>query len=83
MQGHHNVRQPVNLGASIKSTKAQTGEFLQEAVELLKLSEIPTRVYGQWTLMGKPLWDVSEDMERDVFMSSTEAQVEKELGCKL
>nr|QVO59380.1 ATP-dependent Clp protease proteolytic subunit 1 [Aconitum scaposum] len=52
--------------------KAQTGEFILEAEELLKLRETLTRVYVQRT--GKPLWVVSEDMERDVFMSATEAQ---------
>nr|YP_009742466.1 ClpP [Blepharis ciliaris]QID90674.1 ClpP [Blepharis ciliaris] len=52
--------------------EAQTGEFILEAEELLRLREILTRVYAQRT--GKPLWVVSEDMERDVFMSATEAQ---------
>nr|YP_009484232.1 ClpP [Ailanthus altissimus]AVQ55013.1 ClpP [Ailanthus altissimus] len=52
--------------------EAQTGEVILEAEELLKLREILTRVYAQRT--GKPLWVVSEDMERDVFMSATEAQ---------
>nr|YP_010731100.1 ATP-dependent Clp protease proteolytic subunit [Ochna integerrima]YP_010731184.1 ATP-dependent Clp protease proteolytic subunit [Ochna serrulata]WEG37841.1 ATP-dependent Clp protease proteolytic subunit [Ochna integerrima]WEG37925.1 ATP-dependent Clp protease proteolytic subunit [Ochna serrulata] len=52
--------------------EAQTGEFVLEAEELLKLREILTRVYALRT--GKPLWVVSEDMERDVFMSATEAQ---------
>lgn len=52
--------------------EAQTGEFILEAEELLKLRETITRVYAQRT--GKPLWVVSEDMERDVFMSATEAQ---------
>nr|YP_009727382.1 clp protease proteolytic subunit [Hibiscus cannabinus]QIA46682.1 clp protease proteolytic subunit [Hibiscus cannabinus] len=52
--------------------EAQTGEFILEAEELLKLRESLTRVYVQRT--GKPLWVVSEDMERDVFMSATEAQ---------
>jgi ATP-dependent Clp protease protease subunit len=52
--------------------EAQTGEFILEAEELLKLRESITRVYVQRT--GKPLWVVSEDMERDVFMSATEAQ---------
>nr|YP_010314435.1 clp protease proteolytic subunit [Cissus tuberosa]YP_010314517.1 clp protease proteolytic subunit [Cissus trifoliata]YP_010314599.1 clp protease proteolytic subunit [Cissus quadrangularis]YP_010314681.1 clp protease proteolytic subunit [Cissus microcarpa]YP_010314764.1 clp protease proteolytic subunit [Cissus discolor]UNA64000.1 clp protease proteolytic subunit [Cissus tuberosa]UNA64082.1 clp protease proteolytic subunit [Cissus trifoliata]UNA64164.1 clp protease proteolytic subunit [Ciss len=51
---------------------AQAGEFVMEAEELLKLREILTKVYAQRT--GKPLWVVSEDMERDVFMSATEAQ---------
>ncbi|TYI74558.1 hypothetical protein E1A91_D07G208200v1 [Gossypium mustelinum] len=52
--------------------EAQTGKFILEAEELLKLRESLTRVYVQRT--GKPLWVVSEDMERDVFMSTTEAQ---------
>nr|YP_009937072.1 clp protease proteolytic subunit [Meconopsis punicea]YP_010145208.1 clp protease proteolytic subunit [Meconopsis quintuplinervia]QGX06589.1 clp protease proteolytic subunit [Meconopsis punicea]QNT26176.1 clp protease proteolytic subunit [Meconopsis punicea]QNT26260.1 clp protease proteolytic subunit [Meconopsis punicea]QQN90360.1 clp protease proteolytic subunit [Meconopsis quintuplinervia]UER99633.1 clp protease proteolytic subunit [Meconopsis punicea] len=52
--------------------EAQTGEFVLEAEELLKLRETITRVYVQRT--GNPLWAVSEDMERDVFMSATEAQ---------
>nr|YP_009466273.1 clp protease proteolytic subunit [Genlisea aurea]YP_009466575.1 clp protease proteolytic subunit [Genlisea tuberosa]AUN28327.1 clp protease proteolytic subunit [Genlisea aurea]AUN28629.1 clp protease proteolytic subunit [Genlisea tuberosa] len=52
--------------------EAQTGEFILEAEELLKLRETLTMVYVQRT--GKPLWVVSEDMERDVFMSANEAQ---------
>nr|UUA66329.1 clp protease proteolytic subunit [Parnassia nubicola]UUA66419.1 clp protease proteolytic subunit [Parnassia nubicola]UUA66509.1 clp protease proteolytic subunit [Parnassia nubicola] len=52
--------------------QTQTGEFVLEAEELLKLRETVTRVYVQRT--GKPLWVVSEDMERDVFMSAPEAQ---------
>ena len=54
--------------------EAQTGEFILEAEELLKLKlrETITRVYVQRT--GKPIWVISEDMERDVFMSATEAQ---------
>nr|YP_010456223.1 clp protease proteolytic subunit [Parnassia submysorensis]UUA65879.1 clp protease proteolytic subunit [Parnassia submysorensis]UUA67409.1 clp protease proteolytic subunit [Parnassia submysorensis] len=52
--------------------EAQTGEFILEAEELLKMRETITRVYVQRT--GKPLWVVSEDMERDVFMSAPEAQ---------
>nr|YP_009763660.1 ATP-dependent Clp protease proteolytic subunit [Staphisagria macrosperma]QIS64008.1 ATP-dependent Clp protease proteolytic subunit [Staphisagria macrosperma] len=52
--------------------KAQTGEFILEVQELLKLRETLTRAYVQRT--GKPSWVVSEDMERDVFMSATEAQ---------
>nr|UEV86294.1 clp protease proteolytic subunit [Illigera rhodantha] len=52
--------------------EAPAGEFILEAEELLKLREILTRVYVQRT--GNPLWIVSEDMERDVFMSAAEAQ---------
>nr|YP_009752015.1 clp protease proteolytic subunit [Cionosicys macranthus]QIT05256.1 clp protease proteolytic subunit [Cionosicys macranthus] len=52
--------------------EAQTGEFILEAEELLKMRETITKVYVQRT--GKPVWVVSEDMERDVFMSATEAQ---------
>nr|QXE45709.1 ATP-dependent clp protease proteolytic subunit [Glischrocaryon aureum] len=52
--------------------ETQTGEFILEAEELLNLREAITRVYVQRT--GKPFWVVSEDLERDVFMSATEAQ---------
>nr|YP_010454309.1 ATP-dependent Clp protease proteolytic subunit 1 [Thesium chinense]QYF09498.1 ATP-dependent Clp protease proteolytic subunit 1 [Thesium chinense] len=52
--------------------EAQTVEFILEAEELLKLRETLTQVYAQRT--GKSLWVVSEDMERDAFMSATEAQ---------
>nr|YP_010567578.1 ATP-dependent Clp protease proteolytic subunit 1 [Adromischus maculatus]UZC53524.1 ATP-dependent Clp protease proteolytic subunit 1 [Adromischus maculatus] len=52
--------------------ESQTGEFILEAEELLNLRETITMVYVQRT--GKPFWVVSEDMERDVFMSATEAQ---------
>nr|YP_010847849.1 clp protease proteolytic subunit [Ceropegia nilotica]WEV92500.1 clp protease proteolytic subunit [Ceropegia nilotica] len=50
----------------------QAGEAILEAEELLQLRETLARVYAQRT--SKPLWVVSEDMERDVFMSATEAQ---------
>ncbi|KAM3374537.1 hypothetical protein P3S68_013251 [Capsicum galapagoense] len=50
----------------------QVTECVVEAEELLKLRETLTGVYVQRT--GKPFWVVSEDMERDVFMSATEAQ---------
>ncbi|YP_001122831.1 ATP-dependent Clp protease proteolytic subunit (chloroplast) [Phaseolus vulgaris] len=52
--------------------EAQAGEFILEAEELLKMRETITRVYVQRT--GKSLWVISEDMERDVFMSAAEAQ---------
>ena len=43
-----------------------------EAKKLLKLCEIITKVYVQRA--DKPLWVVSEDLERDVFMSVIEVQ---------
>nr|QKV48119.1 clp protease proteolytic subunit [Risleya atropurpurea] len=52
--------------------EGQVGEVMLEAEELLKLRETITKVYVQRT--GNPLWVISEDMERDVFMSATEAQ---------
>nr|YP_010389272.1 clp protease proteolytic subunit [Arytera litoralis]UPQ44593.1 clp protease proteolytic subunit [Arytera litoralis] len=52
--------------------EAQASELILEAEELLKLREILTRIYVQRT--GKPFWAVSEDLERDTFMSATEAQ---------
>nr|YP_009757175.1 ATP-dependent Clp protease proteolytic subunit [Elatostema dissectum]QIM58994.1 ATP-dependent Clp protease proteolytic subunit [Elatostema dissectum] len=49
-----------------------TRNFILEAEELLKLRETLTKVYVQRT--GQSLCVVSEDMERDAFMSATEAQ---------
>nr|YP_010593700.1 clp protease proteolytic subunit [Elatostema salvinioides]WAJ54377.1 clp protease proteolytic subunit [Elatostema salvinioides] len=51
---------------------ASMRDFILEAEELLKLRETLTKVYVQRT--GQSLWVVSEDMERDAFMSATEAQ---------
>ncbi|KAG2287732.1 hypothetical protein Bca52824_047336 [Brassica carinata] len=59
------IHQPAN-----SFYEAQTGEVILEVEELLKLRETITMVYVQRT--GKPIWVVSEDMERDVFMSATE-----------
>nr|Q2QD64.1 RecName: Full=ATP-dependent Clp protease proteolytic subunit; AltName: Full=Endopeptidase Clp [Cucumis sativus]ALF03327.1 ATP-dependent Clp protease proteolytic subunit [Cucumis sativus var. hardwickii]QCY72867.1 ClpP [Cucumis hystrix]WAJ61366.1 ClpP [Cucumis sativus var. sativus]AAZ94675.1 ATP-dependent protease [Cucumis sativus]ABI97441.1 clp protease proteolytic subunit [Cucumis sativus] len=53
-------------------SKGKTGEFVLESTELLNLRETITKVYVQRT--GKPLWVISEDLERDVFMSAPEAQ---------
>ncbi|KAM3359068.1 hypothetical protein P3S68_022001 [Capsicum galapagoense] len=51
---------------------AKVTECVVEVEELLKLRETLTGVYVQ--RIGKPFWVVSEDMEKDVFMSATEAQ---------
>nr|YP_010424379.1 clp protease proteolytic subunit [Disporum bodinieri]YP_010446381.1 clp protease proteolytic subunit [Disporum megalanthum]YP_010446462.1 clp protease proteolytic subunit [Disporum uniflorum]USH58839.1 clp protease proteolytic subunit [Disporum bodinieri]UTM08202.1 clp protease proteolytic subunit [Disporum megalanthum]UTM08283.1 clp protease proteolytic subunit [Disporum uniflorum] len=67
----HQIRVMIHQPAS-SFYEAQAGEFILEAEELLKLRETLTKVYVQRT--GNPLWVVSEDMERDVFMSATEAQ---------
>nr|YP_010199950.1 clp protease proteolytic subunit [Gentiana arethusae]UAD90121.1 clp protease proteolytic subunit [Gentiana arethusae] len=67
----HAIRVMIHQPAS-SFYEAATGEVILEAEELLKLREIITRVYAQKT--GKSLWVLSEDMERDVFMSATEAQ---------
>nr|ATL58764.1 clp protease proteolytic subunit [Salvinia cucullata] len=50
----------------------QAAECVMEAEEVLKLRDCITRVYAQRT--GKPIWMISEDMERDVFPSAEEAQ---------
>nr|YP_009460536.1 clp protease proteolytic subunit [Cirsium arvense]YP_009460624.1 clp protease proteolytic subunit [Lophiolepis eriophora]YP_009460712.1 clp protease proteolytic subunit [Cirsium vulgare]YP_009685436.1 clp protease proteolytic subunit [Cirsium rhinoceros]YP_009994233.1 clp protease proteolytic subunit [Cirsium setosum]AZZ06485.1 ClpP [Cirsium japonicum]QJS52605.1 clp protease proteolytic subunit [Cirsium shansiense]QXP43520.1 Clp protease proteolytic subunit [Cirsium nipponicum]AUT81791.1 len=67
----HAIRVMIHQPAGSFSEVA-TGEFILEVGELLKLRETLTRVYVQRT--GKPVWVISEDMERDVFMSATEAQ---------
>nr|QKK47906.1 ATP-dependent protease subunit [Parrya pinnatifida] len=48
------------------------GEFIVDSDELLKIRETMVGVYVQRT--GKPFWTISEDMERDVFLSPEEAQ---------
>nr|UTJ90056.1 clp protease proteolytic subunit [Actinostachys digitata] len=50
----------------------QAGECVMEAEEVLKLRDCITRIYVQRT--GKPLWMISEDMERDVSMSAEDAR---------
>nr|YP_009994299.1 clp protease proteolytic subunit [Cuscuta nitida]QNP08413.1 clp protease proteolytic subunit [Cuscuta nitida] len=52
--------------------ETQTVEAILEAEELLKLRESLAKVYVQRT--GKPDWVITEDMERDVFLSATEAK---------
>lgn len=52
--------------------EGQAGECMIEAEEVLKLKDCVTKVYMQRT--GKPMAVISEDMERDVFMSAKEAQ---------
>nr|YP_010365489.1 ATP-dependent Clp protease proteolytic subunit [Pereskia aculeata]UOU85434.1 ATP-dependent Clp protease proteolytic subunit [Pereskia aculeata]WRH31696.1 clp protease proteolytic subunit [Pereskia aculeata] len=50
----------------------KTVDVYSEAEEILSMRETITRVYAQRT--GKPLWVIVEDLERDAFMSATEAQ---------
>nr|YP_010942451.1 clp protease proteolytic subunit [Persicaria sagittata]WLS53426.1 clp protease proteolytic subunit [Persicaria sagittata] len=52
--------------------EGSTGECVMEAEELLALRETLTKVYAQRT--GQPVWVLTEDLERDVFMSAREAQ---------
>nr|YP_010349174.1 ATP-dependent Clp protease proteolytic subunit 1 [Iris x hollandica]UNV38060.1 ATP-dependent Clp protease proteolytic subunit 1 [Iris x hollandica] len=52
--------------------EAPTGEFFLEAGELLHIHRAIMDIYVQRT--GAPLWVIMEDMERDVFMTATEAQ---------
>nr|YP_010734914.1 clp protease proteolytic subunit [Amorphophallus coaetaneus]WEI30163.1 clp protease proteolytic subunit [Amorphophallus coaetaneus] len=52
--------------------EGESEDIVMESGHLLTLRETLTRVYVQRT--GAPLWVISEDMERDVFMSATEAQ---------
>nr|YP_010451611.1 ATP-dependent Clp protease proteolytic subunit 1 [Dipterocarpus hasseltii]UTV01594.1 ATP-dependent Clp protease proteolytic subunit 1 [Dipterocarpus hasseltii] len=50
----------------------QTREFFLEVGELAKFREAIIEVYVQRT--GNPSWVITRDMERDVFMSATEAK---------
>ncbi|GLU24560.1 hypothetical protein SLE2022_404810 [Rubroshorea leprosula] len=50
----------------------QTKEFFIEMNELAKFRDAIVEVYVQRT--GKPAWVISQDLERDIYMSATEAQ---------
>nr|YP_010760102.1 clp protease proteolytic subunit [Cuscuta indecora]WEY29996.1 clp protease proteolytic subunit [Cuscuta indecora] len=52
--------------------ETQTGDAVMEVDELLKMRENLIKVYAQRT--GKPHWVIGEDMERDIFLSPTEAR---------
>lgn len=52
--------------------EGQAAEFTMETEEVLKIRDCITRVYAQRT--GKKIEVISEDMERDVYMSAKEAQ---------
>nr|AWI71860.1 Clp protease proteolytic subunit [Beaumontia murtonii] len=61
------MHQPVSSYSEI-----ETGNFILEAGELLTLRDNLARIYSQRT--GKPSHLIIDDMERDFFMTSTEAQ---------
>nr|YP_009558471.1 clp protease proteolytic subunit [Doona zeylanica]AZZ06571.1 clp protease proteolytic subunit [Doona zeylanica] len=50
----------------------KTGEFMMEVGELVKYREAIIEAYVQRT--GQPYWVISRDLERDIFMSATEAK---------
>nr|QFQ34438.1 clp protease proteolytic subunit [Patrinia scabiosifolia] len=52
--------------------RAPTGDFVMEIGTILDLRETVTRVYAQRT--GKPFAIIWVDMDRDLFMSATEAK---------
>nr|YP_010760340.1 clp protease proteolytic subunit [Cuscuta pacifica]WEY30284.1 clp protease proteolytic subunit [Cuscuta pacifica] len=52
--------------------ETQTGDAVMEVDELLKMRENLIEVYAQRT--GKPQWVISEDIERDIFLSPIEAR---------
>lgn len=52
--------------------KDKSGECILDSEELRQIRDNLTQGYVQKT--GKPYWVVYQDMERDVFMSATEAQ---------
>lgn len=52
--------------------QSQIVEYFMEIDEIMNMRAIMTRIYVERT--GQPLWVISEDLERDVFMSATEAQ---------
>nr|YP_009159810.1 ATP-dependent Clp protease proteolytic subunit [Carnegiea gigantea]AKR06831.1 ATP-dependent Clp protease proteolytic subunit [Carnegiea gigantea] len=52
--------------------KREVSELYNELEELVAIRETVTRGYSERT--GKPVWIISQDMERDFFMSATEAK---------
>nr|YP_009634489.1 ATP-dependent Clp protease proteolytic subunit [Ligustrum vulgare]QBS49463.1 ATP-dependent Clp protease proteolytic subunit [Ligustrum vulgare] len=52
--------------------ESQTGEFVMELDLILELRDYIERVYVQRT--GQPRWVIHRDLERDIFMSATEAK---------
>nr|WIL97071.1 ATP dependent clp protease proteolytic subunit [Cordia dichotoma] len=52
--------------------EGQTIDFVDEAQEILKLRDNLASIYVQRT--GQPLWVITQDMERDRFMSATETK---------
>ncbi|KAJ8425444.1 hypothetical protein Cgig2_032244 [Carnegiea gigantea] len=52
--------------------KWEVSEFYSELEELMAIRETVTRGYSERT--SKPIWIISQDMERDFFMSATEAK---------
>nr|YP_010125717.1 ATP-dependent Clp protease proteolytic subunit [Ligustrum ovalifolium]YP_010691579.1 ATP-dependent Clp protease proteolytic subunit 1 [Ligustrum x vicaryi]QIV67196.1 ATP-dependent Clp protease proteolytic subunit [Ligustrum ovalifolium]WBU94307.1 ATP-dependent Clp protease proteolytic subunit 1 [Ligustrum x vicaryi]WBU94396.1 ATP-dependent Clp protease proteolytic subunit 1 [Ligustrum ovalifolium] len=51
--------------------ESQTGECVLEINQLMELRAYVERLYVETT--GQPLWVIVRDLERDVFMSATEA----------
>nr|QKK52408.1 ATP-dependent protease subunit [Shehbazia tibetica] len=52
--------------------ESPSGEFYLETYEILRIRTAISEVYIKET--GQPAWVIYDDMERDVFMSATEAQ---------
>uniref|UniRef100_UPI0030024BD1 clp protease proteolytic subunit n=1 Tax=Amorphophallus tonkinensis TaxID=1720486 RepID=UPI0030024BD1 len=52
--------------------EGESKEIIMEAGHLVILRDILTKAYAQRT--NAPLWVISEDLERDIFMSATEAK---------
>nr|YP_009681160.1 clp protease proteolytic subunit [Sagittaria trifolia]QDG01499.1 clp protease proteolytic subunit [Sagittaria trifolia] len=52
--------------------KAKTGELIMDSDEIMDIRNMILRVYAQRT--GKPAWVIAHDIERDLFMSATEAE---------
>ena len=66
-----NARVMIHQPASV-FYDGQAGEFLLEAEEILRLRNRVTQIYRQRT--GKPIWEISKDLERDVYMSAEQAK---------
>uniref|UniRef100_UPI0031F459BE clp protease proteolytic subunit n=1 Tax=Tabebuia rosea TaxID=429709 RepID=UPI0031F459BE len=56
-----------------KTKKPAVKQLLLDGAELMRVRKRITNIYVQRT--RKPLWVICQDLERDVFMSATEAQI--------
>nr|QTI91192.1 clp protease proteolytic subunit [Echinocactus grusonii] len=66
------IHQPSANFNTDREEESSVDELYGELAELLTIRETLARGYSERT--GKPLWIISQDLERDIYMSATEAK---------